>query len=324
MGQQMTKHVGALDGGGTKTLGAIASRAGDVTYTAPLSGCNPQDNPDWQRVLGAALAQFPPCAHLTLGLPGYGEIPRLDAAVKDFASASPHKSLTCMNDVELAYRGAFPTGGGVLVLAGTGSMAMASDGTGIRRVGGWGDLFGDEGSAFWIGRRGLQWASQMRDGRREDTGFAGRLAVKLGIDLDDGPFGFSSWAQDSAHPRSRVAQVSICINDLSDEGDVAATNVLRAAAEQLANHASAVARLASLPRPWQWTYAGSVFRSTTLLRRVADLIGPSPVAPQMDALGGGLWLSAKAAGWPVDAHWAARVKAGLDRKTTDPAPAAAQ
>ena len=69
-----------------------------------------------------------------------------------------------MNDVEAAFVGAFAGRPGVLLLAGTGSMAWGSDGTRQVRTGGWGEGFGDEGSAYWIGRRALGLASQALDG----------------------------------------------------------------------------------------------------------------------------------------------------------------
>ena len=62
-----------------------------------------------------------------------------------------------MSDVEAAYLGALGTGAGVLLLAGTGSIALGRDAAGRwHRAGGLGPLLGDEGSAFWIGRAWLR------------------------------------------------------------------------------------------------------------------------------------------------------------------------
>ena len=62
-----------------------------------------------------------------------------------------------ISDVEAAYLGALDGGAGVLLLAGTGSMALGRDARGRWvRAGGWGPLLGDEGSAFWIGRGWLR------------------------------------------------------------------------------------------------------------------------------------------------------------------------
>ena len=54
---------------------------------------------------------------------------------------------------------------GINVISGTGSMTYGErHGTG-HRVGGWGELFGDEGSAYWIAAQGLNAFSRMSDGR---------------------------------------------------------------------------------------------------------------------------------------------------------------
>ena len=312
----MIDIVAALDGGGTKTLGAWADRSGRVWHGTPVGGCNPQDNPGWAAALHAALVQFPAVAQAALGLPGYGEISAIDRDMSRLARSCisltvPALSLILLNDVELAYHGAFPDGGGVLILAGTGSMAMARGDGGLQRVGGWGDLFGDEGSAYWIGRRGLQSASRMLDGRMVNDGFAGRLASKLGIAPEDGPFGLSAWVLAGPHPRSRIASVSQHINDLSVEGDITSGVILDQAAMILAAHATAVAGKAGLLSPWHWAQAGSVFRSGRILAGVGAHLRSAPIPPHLDALGGGLWLAAKSAGWPVDRQWAACVNEAL-------------
>lgn len=62
-----------------------------------------------------------------------------------------------MSDVEAAYLGALGPTPGILLLAGTGSIALGRDAAGRwRRAGGLGPLLGDEGSAFSIGRAWLR------------------------------------------------------------------------------------------------------------------------------------------------------------------------
>jgi len=62
-----------------------------------------------------------------------------------------------ISDAEAAYSAALGGRPGVLLLAGTGSMALGRDATGRwARAGGLGPLLGDEGSAFWVGREWLR------------------------------------------------------------------------------------------------------------------------------------------------------------------------
>ena len=72
-----------------------------------------------------------------------------------------------LSDIELAHRLAFPEGVGIIVNAGTGSIAYGRDARGrAARAGGKGPLLGDEGSGFWIGREWLRRAAKNQAFRR--------------------------------------------------------------------------------------------------------------------------------------------------------------
>src|SRR5881628_2177520 len=71
-------------------------------------------------------------------------------------------------DAEVALSAAFGRGPGVLVNAGTGSIAYARDPHGgLHRAGGYGWQLGDEGGGYWLGRRALEAAAWAQDGRGE-------------------------------------------------------------------------------------------------------------------------------------------------------------
>lgn len=306
-------HVAALDGGGTKTQGAWATRDGAVGLTPRQKGCNPQDDADWAMVLTAALRDFPQgTAAAVLGLPGWGEVPAHDRDLTSVAQAAlPAVDLRLLNDVDLACHGALGAGQGVLVLAGTGSMAMAQGPRGRHRTGGWGNVFGDEGSAFWIGREALARASQMRDGRLPDDGFASGLEARMGLGPQDGVFALSVWVTGQTHLRPAIAALAREVDAMAAAGDPAALAVMEAAAEPLAHLARTAARLAGLTFPTQWCVAGSVFNSPRVTDALARALGSAPVPARYDALGGGLLMAADLAGWEVTPDWAARVATGL-------------
>ncbi|HEY9084978.1 MAG TPA: BadF/BadG/BcrA/BcrD ATPase family protein, partial [Candidatus Tyrphobacter sp.] len=87
---------------------------------------------------------------IVAGISGY------EGRVYGVAPSLPTRRLVLLHDARIAHAGAFPDGFGVVVIAGTGSMAygVAPDGR-TRTAGGWGYLFGDEGSGFWIARTAL-------------------------------------------------------------------------------------------------------------------------------------------------------------------------
>jgi N-acetylglucosamine kinase-like BadF-type ATPase len=82
----------------------------------------------------------------------------------------PLKNITIETDARIALEAAFAGTAGIVVIAGTGSIALyrTEDGQ-LLRVGGWGKLIGDEGSAYTIGRDALNMIMRHHDGRSEKT-----------------------------------------------------------------------------------------------------------------------------------------------------------
>lgn len=313
----MTALVAAIDGGGSKTAAVWADAAGNLWQAPTLGGCNPQDNPQWAATLKRVFAALPgppdhqTLAHVTLGLPGYTEVAALDRGCAALIQQHLPVPSQLLNDVRLAHTGAFLQKSGVLLLAGTGSMAIAGGPDGVTRVGGWGDLIGDEGSANWIGRAALSVASQMLDGRQPDTGFAQDLMARLRPLEAANPFALMAWLYAASHPRSRIASVAVHVDAMAAGQDATAVALLHDAARLLAQQATTAARIAGLHPNCDWSVAGSVFRSQTLLQAVTRAMGRPPVPPILSALGGGLWLSARAAGWAPDAIWIDRISRAL-------------
>ncbi len=302
--------VAAVDGGGSKTAAIIAWRDGRLRRTPELGGSNPQDNPEWNRVLDAALVPLAGADHVAVGLGGFGEVPEVDARIRARVEAMLGKRATVMNDVALAARAAFPAGGGVLVLSGTGSMAVAAGPKAVVRAGGWGDLFSDEGSAFWIGREALALAGRERDGVIPDRGLARALEARLGL-TGHGHYALLGWALAQPHPRSDVARLARIIDDLAEDGLAPARDILAAAARELSLLAHAAAHQAGLAGPRPWAHAGSVFYSRTFCDAITRHLAAPPVMPEAGALAGGLILAAEAAGWTVGENWRAKVRGAL-------------
>src|SRR6185503_12426420 len=88
-----------------------------------------------------------------IGLPSYGEdraaTPRMDSMP---AALLPRDRYRCGNDMICSWAGSLACADGISVIAGTGSMAYGEYRDRTARAGGWGELIGDEGSAYWIAR----------------------------------------------------------------------------------------------------------------------------------------------------------------------------
>lgn len=309
--------VAAMDGGGTKTAAALADRDGAVLARPFAPGCNPQDGPGWDPTLRAVLDDLAAApgglAAATLGLPGLSEVPAHDAAVLALVASRLACPWEPHNDVALAHLGAFAGGEGVLVLSGTGSMAIARGPVGTLRVGGWGDVLGDEGSAAWIGQRALALAARALDGRAPEAApFAAALLGRLGPEVT-GAFAPLAWLMaQPGTPRAAAAAAARVVDALAqEEGWPEALALLHEAAAELALAARTAATRAGLKPGHSWVASGGAFRSALLRGAVAAALGRSPDPPRLSPLAGGLRRAAERAGWAPDEPWSARVEAGL-------------
>ena len=303
-----------IDGGGSKTLIAVADQGGSIVTMARGEGINPLDRADWRDVLDRQLRPFietQGLAGVVGALPAHGEVEAISAAQwQAVSSLFPKLPTEVLNDVDAAHIGAFAGGPGILVLSGTGSMAWARDGAGRSyRVGGWGDRIGDEGSSHWIGLRILGLVSQSLDGRAEPTRLVDAVFDQLGLDRADPMNGLEGWSAHLTNPRAEIAALAPLASRVAETGDLGAIGIIEAAAEELARHVTTIGRQGSLPPIW--SFAGGTFASRPLRDAVAAKLGHPPVAPLLPPIGGALLRAAKTLGWSIDPAWINRLAASL-------------
>jgi N-acetylglucosamine kinase len=199
--------------------------------------------------------------------------------------------LTVTHDGVIALSGAVASGRGIIVIAGTGSIAFGRNEAGrSARAGGWGYVFGDEGAAFDIVRQALRAMLQAEEGWGSATALRGALLEATGArDANEllHLFYTPEW------PRSRVARLAATVDQAAAAGDAIATGILSQAAAQLAILGSAVrAQLWTAGKAMDLAYVGGVFGSRTLLERFRSLVelesGVRCVAPRYGPAEGAL------------------------------------
>ena len=175
-------------------------------------------------------------------------------------------------DAAAAQAGAFLGGPGVVVIAGTGSMAFGRDGERHARAGGHGFLLGDEGSAYWIGRAAVRAALRFQDGMGGSELIHRTVLAVTGVSLD------TLVSDICTHPaeRGRLTALAPALTALAAE-DRQAERIARRAAEHLAALAGSIRnRLGPLPVAG----AGGVFGAAVIWDRFAELTGATrPLAP---------------------------------------------
>lgn len=148
-----------------------------------------------------------------------------------FHNYFPNAKVRIVHDIELAYYANFEVGEGILLYAGTGSIAMyIDDEAGPVRAGGWGYLLGDEGAAFWIGRESIRWVLAGLDTGEEvepDSLSDEILKAMDASDWDDiKEFVYSN-------ERSEIAKLSAIVGRLADAGDPDAQGIIYEASQHL-------------------------------------------------------------------------------------------
>ncbi|MDH4131034.1 MAG: hypothetical protein OEV95_04430 [Gemmatimonadota bacterium] len=134
-----------------------------------------------------------------------------------------------VGDTELALAAAFGGSAGILLTAGTGSMAVARDPAGVvHRAGGLGWQMGDEGSGYAIGRAALGAVGRAADGRGPATGLTARLQAATRTDSLDG---LVRWAATAGVPE--VASLAPEVLTTAEERDPVAAEIVNQAAQEL-------------------------------------------------------------------------------------------
>jgi N-acetylglucosamine kinase len=260
------RHVVGIDAGGSKTVGLLAGEDGEVRAEARAGGANLQVQGELgvEKVLYEILERLEPpgpIAAVCLGMAGVDRPGERDVIHGVLRRLGLHwtSRTRIENDAFIALVAGAAERVGIVVVAGTGSVAYGVDAAGrTARSGGWGYLLGDEGSAYWLGHAALRRAIRAADGRDEETSLVDRLARRLDLEV---PAGLVSWFYDQEHFRFRVAELAPLVEEAAAAGDRAAVELIDHGAEHLARAARAVARQLAFPGDFPLVLSGGAFRA---------------------------------------------------------------
>lgn len=246
-------YVAGIDGGQSGTDAAIADARGRVLGTGSAGPADEiAQGPESTR-LHDALATALDAARRDAGLPPETAFGAIVAGVSGYEGRIygrpprlPTQRLSIVHDPAVAHAGALAGASGVVVIAGTGSIAYVVDDDGKRGIrGGLGYVFGDEGSAFWIAKTALAAAVEAHDGctvAREALAAFGRASIReIFADFYHGALDrerFAAFAQ---------SVLSIAARQTADDFDACAYDAVIAAQEHLAGLAAWAAA-----GPWSW------------------------------------------------------------------------
>ncbi|RDH76865.1 N-acetylglucosamine kinase [Mycolicibacterium moriokaense] len=312
----MATYLG-VDGGGSKTALALIDDTGRVIAraTAPTSYYFNDGFEVVEKTLTQGVTDICSQADIAtkdidaafFGLPGYGEASGdIDALDSVPAGVLGHDRYSCDNDMVCGWAGSLAGEDGINVISGTGSMTYGErQGVG-HRVGGWGELFGDEGSAYWIATQGLNAFSRMSDGRLPETALHQLMKDRLQIagDLDAVSLVIDTWKGN----RSQIAALATTVCEAANTGDGTATRILSAATAELVTLIETTRTLVGFTddETVPVSYSGGMFSDDGYLGLFVEALRRTTAAydlqrPRLDPAVGAALYAAKHSGRPLSA-----------------------
>jgi len=234
-----------IDGGGTKTR-CVLGNEDSVLGTGTSTSCKVQRVGEACAHNALAAAIHEACvqagvspqqiARTCAGVTGAGR-PEIANTVRDLLASIVPGELELVGDVEIAFEDAFGNRPGVLVMAGTGSIAYGRNALGeTARAGGWGHTVSDEGSGYWIGLEAVKAALREHD-VVHDSAFLNTLMNALAAKTFD-----DFIVCLNADPQPDYAALFPEIQRLAERGDSMSISVLARSGSELAHLTEIVIR----------------------------------------------------------------------------------
>ena len=191
---------------------------------------------------------------------------RLERALR--LSFPKTKHVAVAGDVESALRAAVPEGPGIVLIAGTGSVAYAENGERRARVGGHGYLAGDEGSAFAIGFAAVKLLARAYDGRARADETTGLVERVLACNDRDG---LIAALYELPLDVPKIAAMAPSVIGFAGKGNRASTKIVQAAAQELGDLVLSAAQHAGLADgSAPVAFAGGLLRANSLLTALLE------------------------------------------------------
>lgn len=302
-------YVLGIDAGGTKTQCLLADAAGNIVGDARGQGANLHVAGEagvaatLRYVVSHTIGdrEIQPAA-ICIGMAGVDREDE-ERAVETIAhSICPGARVLVVNDALIALVAGAGDAPGIVLIAGTGSIAYGRNARGeAARAGGWGHMIGDEGSGYWIGREAVAAVMRGSDGRGPATRLTAEILAHFGVaDVSRLP----RIVYDRDVPRVNVAALGPIVQRVAEQGDAVALRILDRAAEELVIAARSVAaRLEMRGDSFGFYLAGGAFQVVPWLvdelrKRLVEVAPRSHVERlTSEPATGAVWLAlAEAAG----------------------------
>ena len=308
-----TEYYIGVDGGASKTAAIVTDAHGVIVGRGLAGGSNhlrvgiEEATRNIERAVNIALVEagvaIRDIEYAYCGIAGSDHPVHRQKVIDSLRIFFPNGNFIIDTDARIALTGAVGFHAGVVVIAGTGSVAFGRNEQGNEgRAGGWGPTLGDEGSGFWIAREGLSAIVRAHDGRGFSTRMTELLCDQYEMcDAEELPrfvYATTTHADD-------IAKYGKLVVESASAGDDVARDILARAGSELAECVLAVARkLHMTDIEFPVAYVGGAFHAGDLLlnpmrlRLQRDAPGATLIEPQRPPVEGAAMMASHAAEKP--------------------------
>ena len=271
------KYYIGIDGGGSKTIFAIANEDGNILGTVKAgSAFYKQIGEDGvlellrkgiEEVCDFAEGDSTEIASICFGMPAWGESPLNDKIMEEkILSAFPKWNIHIVNDCEVGWAGSLLIQPGINIVAGTGSIAFGKNERGeTARCGGWSEWFSDEGSGYWLGMKCVQLFSRQSDGRDERGPLYEIVKQELNLSVDEEIIDL--FETEYLHKRDKIASLQKLLLKAANEGDKYAVGAYERAAKELYDIINGVKKKIFASTNCMVSYSGGIFNVGDLIKK---------------------------------------------------------
>lgn len=307
------KYFIGVDGGASKTAALVVDEQGQPLGSGVAGPSNhlrvgiEQATRNIERAVNIAMVEagiaIRQVEYAYCGIAGSDHPVHRQRVIDSLKIFFPRGNFIVDTDARIALTGAVGFGAGIVVIAGTGSVAFGRNDEGDeQRAGGWGPTIGDEGSGFWIAREGLSAIVRAHDGR----GFVTKMTELLCQDYDMcSPDELPRFVYATTTHVDDIARYGKLVIQAAQANDPIALDILARGGSELAECVLAVARKLHLTdREFPVAYVGGAFHAGDLLlnpmrlRLNRDAPGASLNTPLRPPVEGAAMMAMKAAEQP--------------------------
>jgi len=261
-------YVIGVDGGGTKTEAALADSEGKILKLVRVGPSNPRNVGIEQCIFNISeaikkLKKGKKISAIFIGSPALEE--EFKSMKKKILKRLNFKEkIKIGSDQIIAFRSGTNERNGIVLISGTGCAVHGWRGEKESKVSGWGWL-DDEGSGFWVGRRGFQAVFKELDGRGPKTFITKLLFQELKLKSKEALLK-KIYSKDFVRDVSLISRI---VDEAANRGDRIAKNIMIEAGQELAESAIIIIKKLNFKNEkFPLVLVGGMFDSKIVLKTV--------------------------------------------------------